>query len=57
MVTWTKDKVQINVIGYEMHNLRFSMKVGLTDNSQIRDLENGINKLKKQGLTEEDLGK
>ena len=56
-VEWILNKVQIRVVGVEIFSCRYSLHVGLIDNSHDRDLKKGIDKLKAKGWTDEELGK
>lgn len=57
VVSWTRDKVRISLVGIEHFNCRYSLYVGLIDNSHNRDHKKAMDELRAQGFTEEDFGK
>lgn len=57
LVEWTNDRVKISIVGIEIFNCRYSLNIGLTKNRNEDYLNESIEKLKSQGLTEEELGK
>jgi hypothetical protein len=39
VVTWTNGEIEISVVGIEIFNCRYSLNIGLIDNSQQKDLK------------------
>lgn len=56
-VTWINGRVRINLIGFEMHNARYHLNIGLIENKNQEYFNKVIEDLKASGLTEEELGK
>ena len=56
-INWINGRVQISLIGIEHFNCRYSLRIGLIRDKNVEYLDEAIEKLKKQGLTEEELGK
>lgn len=57
-ISWQLDKVQISIVGFDMHCLRYTFDISLIDDpNEYLDKQN-LEKIKtKYGLTEEDSGK
>jgi hypothetical protein len=56
-VTWRNGAVEISLVGIEIFSCRYSLNVGLMDNSHDRDQKKAMDDLRAQGWTEEDFGK
>ena len=56
-VTWVNGRVRINIIGFEMHNVRYHLNIGLIEDKNEEYFDEIIEELKASGLTEEELGK
>lgn len=56
-VTWINGRVRVNLIGFEMHNVRYHLNIGLIENKNEEYFDKLIDDLKARGLTEEELGK
>ena len=56
-ITWRNNAVEISLVGIEIFSCRYSLNVGLIDNSHDRDHKKAMDELRAQGWTEEDFGK
>jgi hypothetical protein len=56
-VEWVYNNFHVVVSGVEIFNCRYSLSVGLIENSHNRDLAASVEEMKRSGLTEEELGK
>lgn len=56
-ITWRNGAVQVSLVGIEIFSCRYSLNVGLIDNSHDRDHKKAMDELRAQGWTEEDFGK
>lgn len=56
-ITWRNKAVEISLVGIEIFRCRYSLNVGLIDNSHDRDHKQAMDDLRAQGWTEDDLGK
>lgn len=56
-VLWVNGKVKISLIGFEMHNARYNLNIGLVKDKNQEYQDKVIEDLKAGGLTEEELGK
>jgi hypothetical protein len=57
IIEWTNRRVKISLVGIEHFNCRYSLHIGLTEDKNAEYLNKSIEKMKAQGLTEEELGK
>lgn len=57
VIEWVNKKVKISLVGIEMFNCRYSLNIGLIQDKNEDYLNQTIENLQAQGLSEEDLGK
>lgn len=57
-ISWQFGKVEVSIVGFDMHALRYTFDVSLIDDPNVKLDKIAIEEIKtKYGLTEEDLGK
>lgn len=57
IITWSRGKVRLSIVGIEHFNARYSLYIGLIDNPNEMYFRKRIEKMKQDGWTEEDFGK
>ena len=57
VIEWTNGRVKISLVGIEHFNCRYSLHIGLTEDKNEEYLNESIERMKAQGLTDEELGK
>lgn len=56
-VIWINGMIRIKLIGFEMHNARYLLNIGLIENKNQEYFDKVIEDMKVRGFTEEELGK